>query len=417
MSISAWRELLYTGLRSPLLPVFAVLLLLPFGRSSVVALLACALVGMWFALRRPHWVVGHRALVPALLIWLMYWLAALISATDAVAPDKSWSTVAGLLRFAPFAVGVICLIRDARALRHLYTAVAVLLVLWLLDAWVQIFSGWSLGGYADADRLSGIFGADNLKLGPVLAVLSPFLLHAAQRYRGRLGEVVMVLLLLGPILLAGSRSAWLMFALVLFAWLWRQVPSLHLRVAWMGALVLAAVVAAGAAWQFSPKFDARIDRSLMALHDTSVGLDTALSGRLSIWKTSARMIAAHPVNGVGVRGFRYVYPAFAAPGDKFVAEGQRGQGAFHAHQWVLEVLSETGMIGLVLWLAGIAVAWRTWQRADAPARGRAWPVTLALGVMLFPLNTHFAFYSAWWGLLFWWLLVLWCVALHVEPES
>jgi hypothetical protein len=41
---------------------------------------------------------------------------------------------------------------------------------------------------------------------------------------------------------------------------------------------------------------------------------------------------------------------------------------------------------------------------------------LALGVMLFPLNTHLAFYSAWWGLLFGWLLGLWCAALYVEPS-
>jgi hypothetical protein len=31
--------------------------------------------------------------------------------------------------------------------------------------------------------------------------------------------------------------------------------------------------------------------------------------------------------------------------------------------------------------------------------------------MCFPLNTHLAFYSAWWGLLFWWLLALYCAAL------
>jgi hypothetical protein len=40
-------------------------------------------------------------------------------------------------------------------------------------------------------------------------------------------------------------------------------------------------------------------------------------------------------------------------------------------------------------------------------------VSLALGVMLFPLNTHLAFYSAWWGLLFAWLLGLWCASLFV----
>jgi hypothetical protein len=48
------------------------------------------------------------------------------------------------------------------------------------------------------------------------------------------------------------------------------------------------------------------------------------------------------------------------------------------------------------------------------ARWRAFPATVALGVMTFPLNTHLAFYSAWWGLLFAWVLGLWCAALYVE---
>jgi hypothetical protein len=37
--------------------------------------------------------------------------------------------------------------------------------------------------------------------------------------------------------------------------------------------------------------------------------------------------------------------------------------------------------------------------------------------MLFPLNTHLAFYSAWWGLLFGWLLGLWCAALYVVGDD
>jgi hypothetical protein len=41
---------------------------------------------------------------------------------------------------------------------------------------------------------------------------------------------------------------------------------------------------------------------------------------------------------------------------------------------------------------------------------------VALAVMVFPLTTHLAFYSAWWGLLFGWLLGLWCAALYVEPQ-
>ncbi|HEY2623094.1 MAG TPA: polymerase, partial [Dyella sp.] len=70
----------------------------------------------------------------------------------------------------------------------------------------------------------------------------------------------------------------------------------------------------------------------------------------------------------------------------------------------------------LLWLGAIGMAVATWWRVGAEVRARAFPVTLALGVMLFPLNTHLAFYSAWWGLLFAWLLGLWCAALYVQPK-
>ena len=107
------------------------------------------------------------------------------------------------------------------------------------------------------------------------------------------------------------------------------------------------------------------------------------------------MIEAHPINGVGVRGFR---AAFAACDPNPAVEAEWGKGAaYHAHQIVLEVLSETGIIGLLLWLAGAALAWRAWRYATPDAKDRARPAMLALAVTVFPLNTHLAFYSTFWG--------------------
>lgn len=38
---------------------------------------------------------------------------------------------------------------------------------------------------------------------------------------------------------------------------------------------------------------------------------------------------------------------------------------------------------------------------------------VVLGVMLFLFNIYLVFYLVWWGLLFVWLLGLWCVVLGV----
>jgi hypothetical protein len=43
------------------------------------------------------------------------------------------------------------------------------------------------------------------------------------------------------------------------------------------------------------------------------------------------------------------------------------------------------------------LAWRAWRFATPDARRRARAPALALAVTVFPLNTHLAFYSTFWG--------------------
>ncbi|HEV2680259.1 MAG TPA: O-antigen ligase family protein [Rhodanobacter sp.] len=411
---------LKAALRSPLLPFWLVVALLPFGRSSELGTFLC-LLGVIMLFARDSQALRQHA-GARLLLWLLaaYVGAALVSAVDAIMPGKSWGTVVALLRYAPLGLYACFAIRREYKLQALYVAVALVLALWCADAWLQALTGWSLGGHAEAERISGIFGADNLKLGPTLAVLSPFALWAARRRWGLPGLLLAFVLVLGPVLLAGSRAAWLCYALVALGFAWREAGSSLRFVGFCVIATLLLTLAGCLAWKTSARFQDRMQRTLLMLRGTDQSVDSALSGRLEIWHTSINMFAAHPVNGVGVRGFRYAYPQYASTNDHFVVTGEAcgvGEGACHAHQLVLEVLAETGTIGLLLWLAAVGLALRAWRRVGAAARARAFPVTLALGVMLFPLNTHLAFYSAWWGLLFAWLLGLWCAALYVEGDD
>jgi O-antigen ligase len=408
-----------TALRSPLLPYWLVVALLPLGRSSELGTFLCLLGVILLFAREPRALQEHAG--ARLLLWLLgaYVGAALLSAFDSVALGKSWGTVAAVLRYAPLGLYACFAIRRDSKLQALYVAVALVLALWTVDAWMQALTGWSLGGHAEAERISGIFGATDLKLGPTLAVLSPFALWVARRCWGLPGLLLAFVLMLGPVLLAGSRAAWLCYALVALGFAWREARS-PLRFAgfcMIAALLLA--LAGGIAWKTSTRFQLRMDRTLLALQGTDQSIDAALTGRLDIWHTSLEMITAHPISGVGVRGFRYAYPHYAPANDHFLTAESCGvgEGACHPHQLVLEILTETGVLGLSLWLAAVVLAWRAWRRAGSAARTRAFPVSLALGVMLFPLNTHLAFYSAWWGLLFGWLLGLWCAALYVVGDD
>jgi hypothetical protein len=218
-NLIAWRRLW------PALLLLSVIALLPVGYSFEAPLTIAAAFGLVHAWRMREVLRTDPGVRLAIVLFACYWLAALISAAVAIAPAKTWSTVAVVLRFLPFALFAALLLRDSELWPQIECAVAAVVVLWLLDAWVQIFTGHSIAGAMEAERLSGIFGAGNLKLGPVLAVLSPFVLSAARdRYGGR-GLIVACVFMLMPILLAGSRAAWLTYALVVAVFLWRQTRT------------------------------------------------------------------------------------------------------------------------------------------------------------------------------------------------
>ncbi|GLQ52704.1 O-antigen ligase family protein [Dyella flava] len=406
-------------LRSPLLPLWLVVALLPFGRSAELGTFLCT-IGLLLAWRRDPAVLRGNAGARWLCLLLACYIgAALLSAFGAVMPGKSWSTVLALLRYVPLGWYACYTMRGLPRLHGFYVAVAAVMAFWVLDAWMQMLTGWSLRGHAEPERISGLFGADDPKLGPSLAVLSPFALWVARERWQRRGLIVAFLLLLGPVMLSGSRSAWICFGLVALIFLWREARSPFRFIAACAVTGMILLAAGGVAWKTSTRFEVRMQRTLAVFGGSEQDLNEATTGRLDIWHNSLAMIAAHPITGVGVRDFRYAYPHFAPANDHFmVAENcGDGVGACHAHQLVLEILTETGGVGLLLWLVGVGIAWRAWRRAGQIGRAAAFPVTVSLVAMLFPINTHMAFYSAWWGLLFAWLLGLWCAALYAPSEE
>lgn len=334
-------------------------------------------------------VLSHEAWALTTILFLGYWLPQLLSIPLALDPANTAVETAKDLRYLPFLWLAAMAVATARGARIVGVGIAAVAGVWTLDGLLQAATGHSLGGPAVADRLSGIFGADNLKLGLVLATLSPFLLLPAAK-RG-VGPWLIVAGALGiVILLAGARAAWISFGLALVVtglrhWGWKR--------AGIGLLAggLITIVVASTSDFLGP----RVERTLELLQMKEEGVDFALSGRVVLWKTTAQIIVDHPLTGVGADNFQRTYKTYASPDDQFVEWGR--DGAYHAHQIVLEVLAETGIVGLLLWLAAVAIALRAWRFADAAARERAAAPALALMVTVFPLNTHLAFYSTFWG--------------------
>ncbi len=349
------------------------------------------------------------ALITAL--FFCYWLPELFSAFDAGARSRAWREVLFDLRYLPFLWLAGIAVATRRGRRITFVGLGLIAGFWALDAAVQAITGWSIGGANSSDRLSGIFGADNLKLGLVLATLSPFALEAAVVRFHAAGWIATAMGFGAVILLAGSRASWLVYALVLLLSGWQRIGRKRL----LAVMLLGVAAASALAFTYSAQFESRIERSLAVFRGGSEGLNDALSGRLSVWHAALGMIGDHPVNGVGTRGFRDAYRQYAAADDFWLSHGQ--EGALHSHQIVLEILSETGFVGLLLWLMGVALAVRAWRWALPRARARARVPALALAVTVFPLNTSLAFYSTFWGGVFLLLVALFAGSLFALQED
>ena len=344
------------------------------------------------------------------VLFAVYWLPELISAVDALQPAQALRKSFEALRYLPFLWLVAMAVADARGRRITFGGLAIIAAVWTLDALAQAVFGtsplfwgldqlkWAISdhGLCPADnvlavgRINGIFGACNPKLGQVLASLSPFVLYAAGRRWKTTGWIAAAAAVGLIVLLSGARAAWITYALVLVFSGWGLLGWKRLLLVFaFGAVALGALTVA------LPQMRERIERSALALSADDDGVDQALSGRPRIWGAALCMAREHPINGVGIRDFRDAFPACDPQAGERAAWGDGP--ALHAHQIVLEVLSETGAIGLLLWLAGAALAWRAWRYASRAARDRARPAMLALAVTVFPFNTHLAFYSTFWG--------------------
>jgi O-antigen ligase len=381
---------------------FAELLLVLGALTGLATLLVQRFRGGTRLLSGPAWALTS-------VLFFTYWLPELVSAVDAVDTWRSLREVLIDLRYLPFLWLVAAAVDTQRGWRMTFTGLGVIALLWTADALLEAVIGQSplfwlidharialtgrsmcTGSTLVADRLGGVLGPCNLKLGILLASLSPFALALGWRTFGRVGWLLVALAMGIVIILAGSRASWISYALVMLWSGWRALGWKRLGL----LFATGAVVLSLATW-VSPQVRGRIQLTAQAMSANEQGVDAALSGRGRIWSAALCMLREHPINGVGVRGFRDAFTG-CDPQPGVVAAWGTGV-ALHAHQIVLEVLSETGMVGLLIWLAGAALAWRAWRYADNAARTRARPAMLALAVSVFPINTHLAAYSTFWG--------------------
>ena len=388
--------------------------LLPFGRLSEIPLSAFAISLAFLARsadRRQMIRAASRFVLP---LFLCYWVPMLLSSFDSMDQHKSWIQSIAALRYLAAALALAVLLNAPSDRERVLRWTAWLLLFWALDGFVQLFLGADLFGIAmHPDRLNALFVTKYQFFGPTLAMLSPLVLEHARRQWPSWAWAFAFALILGAVMIAGMRAGWLTMAIVLATYMAMMLKreNREIRRTILTIPVLALVVIS-VSYLASPLFQQRLDVTQAFTLGSEFSKDASSMERIPIFATALTMYRHHPVNGVGVRAFPVAYMVYAEPDDVHIRKSGGTSGATHAHNILLEIMSDTGTIGLAGLLLAIAFLFRYRGQTTPSERWEAFPYSLAVFLILFPLNSHFAIYGTYTSSLIWFLVGLWASALR-----
>jgi putative inorganic carbon (hco3(-)) transporter len=132
------------------------------------------------------------------------------------------------------------------------------------------------------------------------------------------------------------------------------------------------------------------------------GDEQAVEARKTTWKAGLRMIAQHPIVGVGLGQFENVVTSYEDPSEKLVHS--------LAHNTYIEIAAELGIPGLLAYLALLISSFRVLTRFAKSRSGQQDPllreVSIGLQAAFVAAAVCAFFVSAWWFRFFWFVLFL-----------
>lgn len=173
--------------------------------------------------------------------------------------------------------------------------------------------------------------------------------------------------------LSFSRAAWLSMVLaLLFALLLRYRVRFVTVITGMAAVVLIALLNFGSLTEAVKRNDSRSNTGDLTEHVESMSniqSDASNAERINRWKCALRMFRDKPVFGFGPGTYQYSYGVYQVRSEMTrisTVTGNRG----HAHSEYLTYLSETGLPGLLIFIAqllmclyiGMQVVYRSYNR-------------------------------------------------------
>lgn len=383
---------------------------MPFGKGFEGPLALMAIGGIILLAKEGIASIKTTDMRWGLILFVCIWVPIMTSLPDAVALEPSASTALAFLRF-PFAIlFAIYALGEPESRAKLFMAIFIMFTIIIADGILQAVTGKNiLGSPMLQDRLSGLF-YPKLTMGLWLAPFGAIYFEQVRRLAksGRFGWMYWLLLIpyTVVVLLSGSRVSWGIYAVSMagFAYyLYAIHPPKSIK-KYLVIILLLLIPISIALNHYTP-FRNKVIATAGLFSGDYDKANAATSIRLPIWVVALKMSQDHLINGVGPRGFRYAYPPYAEKDDFFLKK-RADMGPNHPHQIFLEVLVETGIIGVIGYLLFLGILLRLIWQAIGARNHYAAPMGIAVFAAIMPINAGIGFYASVLSAMSWWMLAI-----------
>lgn len=181
------------------------------------------------------------------------------------------------------------------------------------------------------------------------------------------GNLVWVVAAVCPVVAAGGRSHIVVMAvglaLIGLMTVWRARKSMGWHV---GVVVLGVTLAGGVGQALEPRMLQAWQEVQYYQHDSATAVGSSVGNRIGLYHVALKALPDSPWVGFGAGTSRAVVERYSPFAAKFAV-------IRHYHQQLIQVVMETGLLGLFACLVALAVLTR-WMRADRAV----WPYYLIL---------------------------------------
>jgi O-antigen ligase len=239
-----------------------------------------------------------------------------------------------------------------------------------------------------ADRVASFIQLSVTMIGYSSAALVPLALYYLASSRKVLMESAVFLLLMMTLLLTNTRMALPMMAVALYT------GRAHLKRFLLPAILIGAFIAIAGAGLVFTRYS----------NIAETGVDISLLGRLIAWNAGFKLMAAHPLFGIGLGQFGEEYLKITAfPLLRLL----------HGHNVLLQLSADLGIPGALVYLSYIGRRLLVGFRATRDGLGRA--LFWAVSIYLIAGAIESIFFRPEWTLFYWALLA--CLDRHVDQQA